>query len=75
MIEVEVPIVMLGRYSGKFSRRECKIRLSRDNLGEQKAPRERIFRLSESPKSKNLATIVLPLEYIGFITKLPFWAT
>ena len=29
-------IVMLVRYSRKFSGRKCKIQLSRDNLGEQK---------------------------------------
>ena len=29
-------LLMLGGYSRKFSRRQCKIQLSRDNLGEEK---------------------------------------
>ena len=30
---IEVHIVMSGRYSGKFSQRQCKVQLSRENLG------------------------------------------
>ena len=38
-------------------------------------PGERIFRLSESLKSRILAALVPPPGCTGFITKLLFWAT
>ena len=72
---IEVPVVILGGYSRKFSRRQYKIKLCRDNLGEQIVAGKHTFRLSESPKSKRLANMVLPPGYIGFIKNLPFWAT
>ena len=66
---------MSGEYLRKFSRRQCKIQLSRDILGEQKALKSAFFRLSKKLKSKNLANMVPPPGYTGFITNLPFWAT
>ena len=50
-------------YSGRFSQRQCKIQLSRDNLGEQKVLGSALFKLSKSLKSKIFTAIVPPLEY------------
>ena len=50
-------------HSGKFLRRQCKIYLSVDRLGEQKVQKSSFFELSESPKSKIfplVGTMVLP---------------
>ena len=48
----EVPIVMLGGYSRKFSQRQYKIQLSRDNLGEQKLLESSFsgFQIAQNPK-------------------------
>ena len=40
-------------YSGEFSRRQCKIQLSRDKLQEQKGPEECIFQAFKEPKIQN----------------------
>ena len=68
-------LLMPGGYSGKFSWRQCKIQLPRDNLGEQNVLEKAFFWLSVSLKSKILATRVPPPGYTGFITNLLFWAT
>ena len=65
---IKIFFVMLGGYSRKFSRRQCKIQLSGGNLREQKF-------LLESLKPKILATMVPPPGYAGYITNLRFWAT
>ena len=56
---------MSGGYSGKFSQRQCKIQLPRDNLGQQKVLESAFFRLSKSLRSKMLATMVPPV--LGYI--------
>ena len=61
---------MSGGYSGKFSQSECKIKLSRDNLREQKVLEGAFFRLSKSLKSKILATRV-PLQLILGLLQTP----
>ena len=66
---------MSGGFSGKFSRRQCKIQLPRNNLREKKVLEGAFFRLSKSLKSKISATKVLPPGYNGFITNFPFGAT
>ena len=43
------------------------------NLGEWKVQKNTFARLSESLKSKILATMVPPPRYSGSITNLPFW--
>ena len=63
---------MSGGYSGKFSQRQSKIQLSRDNLGEQKVLESA---LSNSLKSKIFTTMVSPSEYNEFITNFPCQAT
>ena len=63
---------MSGGYSGKFSQRQSKIQLSRDNLREQKVLESA---LSNSLKSKIFKTMVPPPECTEFITDLPFRAT
>lgn len=68
-------LFMLGGYSRTFPRKQCKIQLFRSNLGGAKVPGERFFRLSESLKSKILATMVPSPTYTGFVTNLAFWAT
>ena len=45
---IEVRVVMLGGYSVKFSRRQCKIQLPRDNLREQKVLEGAFFRLQRA---------------------------
>ena len=62
---------MSSEYSGKFSRRQCEIQLSRDNLGDQNVLESAFFRLLKSLKSKILASMVPPPGYAGFITNLP----
>ena len=62
---------MFGGYLKKFSRRQFKIQLSKDNLAEQKIL-DSAF--SESLKSKILAVMLPPPGYTGFTTNLPFWA-
>ena len=34
--EIEIPIAILGGYSRKFPRRQCKNQLSREHVGEEK---------------------------------------
>ena len=63
---------MSGGYSGKFSRRQCKIQLSWDNLIEQKVLESAFFRLSESLKSKLSSNMVLPPGHNGFISVLSY---
>ena len=63
---------MSGVYSGKFSQRQCKIQLSRENLGEQNVLESAFFRVFL--KSKISATGATS-GYAGFITNLQFWAT
>ena len=41
---------MPPEYSGKFSGRQSKIQLSKDNLGEQNVLESALFCLSENPK-------------------------
>ena len=65
-------------YWGKFSRKQCKIQLSKYNLGEQKVLESAFFGFQKGLKFKTftlVTTIDLPPEYAGFITNLPFWAT
>ena len=62
-------------YSGKISQRQCEIQFPRGKFGEQKVLESAFFRLSNSLKSKILATRVPPPGYTGFIINLPFWAT
>ena len=51
---VEVRIVMSSGYSGKFSRRQFNLQLSRDNLGEQKVlKRADFFQAFKEPKMEN----------------------
>ena len=66
---------MPGGYSGKFSQRQQKIQLPRDNLGDRKVLESALFRLSMNLKSKFLTTMVPPLEHTGFDINLPFRAT
>ena len=63
---------MSDEYSRKFSQRQYKIQLSRDNLGEQKVLKSAFGRLSKSLKSKVLVTNVPPPGYTGFVTNLLF---
>ena len=63
---------MSGGYSGKFSQRQYKIHLPRDNLGELKVLESALFRLSKGVKSKGFTTMVPTPGYTGFITNLPF---
>ena len=49
---------MSGGYSGKLSQRQCKIQLSRDDLGDQKVLESALFRLSKSLKSIIITTMV-----------------
>ena len=51
-------------YTGKFSQRQCKIQLLRDNLGELKVLESALFRLSKNLKSKIFTIMVLPPRYI-----------
>ena len=65
-------------YWGKFSRRQCKIQLSKYNLEVQKVLESAFFGFQKGLKYKTftlVTTIDLPPEYTGFITNLPFWAT
>ena len=64
---IKFPIVMSCGYSGKFLCRQCKIQLSRDNLGEQKVLKSAFFRLSESLKlCCHLWDILGPLQTCQF---------
>ena len=65
---------MSGGYSGKFSQRQYRIQLPKDNLGEQKFLESPVFRFSENLKSKILTTMVPPPEYT-LTPNLPFRAT
>ena len=67
---LSMEIVSSG-YSGKFSRRQCEIQVSSDNLGEQKVLESAFVRLLRSLKPKILASMVPPPGYAGFITNLP----
>ena len=48
---IEVSIVILGGYSRKFSRRQYKIKLCRDKLGEQIASGKHTFRRAQNLKN------------------------
>ena len=65
---------MSDGYSGKFSQRQYKIQLPKDNLGEQKVLESPLFRLWKNLKSKILTTMVPPPEYT-LTLNLPFRAT
>ena len=58
---------MSGEYLRKFSRRQCKIQLSRDILGEQKALKSAFLRLSKKLKSKNLQTWCHLRDILGLL--------
>ena len=65
-----------GIFRKVLAKRQFKIQLSRNNLGEHKVLQNGFFRLSRSLKSKILATIMPPPKYMGFSkTDLLFWAT
>ena len=69
---------MFGRYSRKFSQRQCKIQLSRGNLREQKVLESTFSDFQRTLKSKMLSTMVPPLGYTGYITNnkplfLSYW--
>ena len=66
---------MSSAYSGKFPQRQLEIKLSRDNLGEQKVLESTFLRLLKSLKSKILANMVPPPGYAGFTTNLLFQGT
>ena len=65
---------MSDGYSGKFSQRQYKIQLPKDDLGEQKVLESPLFRLWKNLKSKILTTMVPPPEYT-LTPNLPFRAT
>ena len=65
---------MSGGYSEKFSQRQCKIQLPRNDLREHLLG-GCIFQTFKEPKIQNFGNRVPPPGYIGFITSLPFWAT
>ena len=62
-------------YSVEFSQRQCKIQLTRDNLGEQKVLEISFFRLSECLKSKISLWQTAWCQVSGFNTELLFWAS
>ena len=47
---IEIRVVMSREYSGKFSQRQCKIQLSKDNLGEEKVLESSFCGISKSLK-------------------------
>ena len=63
---------MSGEYSAKCSQRQCNIKLSRDNLGEQKVTESAFFRLSKSLKPK-ISRILLDLLQTSHCELLGGW--
>ena len=68
---IEARIIVPRGYSGKFSKRQCKIQLPMDNVGEQKVLESFLVKFSKSLKSKILTTMVPFPGYTEFITNLP----
>ena len=60
---------MSGVYSGKFSQRQCKIQLSRENLGEQNVLESAFFRVFLKSKFR---LPVLPLDILGLLQTSSF---
>ena len=57
---------MASGYSGKFLQRQCRIQVSRINLGENKVLNDAFFRLSREPKIPTFCNYKPPvLSYSG----------